>query len=191
MLLSKGDSLFEPVVASVGSPSEFRFAKLPANSMQRGRFHMHNSSAKMDNDAYGKYVAQKAPKSRTLRNTIWAYIIGGIICCVGEGIFLMFEQLGFEKDNAKLLSSVSLIFLGSLLTALHVYDKIAKLAGAGTLVPITGFANSITAPAMEFKSEGLICGMGAKMFIIAGPVLAYGATASVIYGVVIWLMGLF
>ena len=150
-----------------------------------------NSVNKMDNKAYGDYVAQKSPKSRTLHNTVWAYIIGGAICCIGEGLFLFFEHFGFEKDNAKLLSSVSLIFLGSLLTVLHVYDKIAKLAGAGTLVPITGFANSITAPAMEFKSEGLICGMGAKMFIIAGPVLAYGATASVIYGVVLWLTGLF
>lgn len=160
----------------------------------KGAFFMSNSKPKasanrMDNEAYGNYVARKAPKSKTLRNTAWAFIIGGLICCVGEALFLMYEHIGFEKDNAKLLSSVSLIFLGSLLTALHVYDKIAKFAGAGTLVPITGFANSVTAPAMEFKSEGLICGMGAKMFIIAGPVLAYGVTSSTIYGVVLWLMG--
>ena len=142
----------------------------------------------MTNKEYGDYVEKKAPKSHIVRNTWHAFIIGGLICCLGECFTLLFKHCGAEEDAAKLLSSVALIFLGSALTALHVYDKLAKLAGAGTLVPITGFANSITSPAMEFKFEGLICGMGAKMFIIAGPVLVYGVTSSVLFGVIHWFL---
>jgi stage V sporulation protein AC len=140
---------------------------------------------KMTKEEYGDYVEQKAPKSRLLTNSLRAFASGGLICCVGEVLVLLYTRAGLAEENVKLLTSITLIFLGSLLTAFRVYDKIAKWAGAGTLVPITGFANSVAAPAMEFKSEGMITGMAAKMFIIAGPVLVFGITASAIFGVIL------
>ncbi|MDR0904808.1 MAG: stage V sporulation protein AC [Oscillospiraceae bacterium] len=141
----------------------------------------------MTKEEYGDYVEQKAPKSRLLGNSLRAFASGGLICCIGEGLILLYKHVGLGDENAKLLTSITLIFLGTLLTAFHVYDKIAKWAGAGTLVPITGFANSVASPAMEFKSEGMIAGMAAKMFIIAGPVIVFGITASAIFGVIYWL----
>ena len=116
-----------------------------------------------------------------------AFVIGGGICALGQGMLELFRLLGFEETDAKTLVSVSLIFLGVLLTALGVYDKIAKHAGAGTLVPITGFANAVSSPAIEFKTEGFVTGLGAKMFIIAGPVIVYGVSAATIYGGALWV----
>lgn len=131
------------------------------------------------------------PKSPVLKNCIWAFLVGGLICTIGEAVVQLAENGGFNEDMARLLCSVTLIFLSVLLTGLKVYDNIAKHAGAGTLVPITGFANSIASPAIEFKSEGLVLGMGAKMFSIAGPVLTYGITASVLYGLILYIVSLF
>jgi len=139
---------------------------------------------KMTNQEYSKYVDKKSPPSPMLGNLIKAFIIGGIICCIGQAINGVFKAIGYDELNAGAAASAVLIFLGVLLTALKVYDKIARFAGAGTLVPITGFANAIAAPAIEFKSEGIIMGLCAKMFVIAGPVLVIGITASAIYGVI-------
>jgi stage V sporulation protein AC len=119
------------------------------------------------------------------QNMIWAFVIGGIICCIGQFISNGYEKVGLTKAEVSSATSITMIFLGALLTGLNVYDNIAKKGGAGTLVPITGFANSIVSPAMEFKSEGFILGMSAKLFAVAGPVLVFGISASILYGIVL------
>lgn len=128
-----------------------------------------------------------SPNSKTAVNCLKAFLIGGLICCIGQALTNLYLSLNLSQTNARTLTSVSLVFLGGLLTSIGIYDNIAKHAGAGTLVPITGFANSIVAPAIEFKSEGFVLGLGAKMFVIAGPVLVYGITASVIFGILYFL----
>ena len=143
----------------------------------------------MTNQEYRKYVAKRCPPSPLGRDMFRAFVSGGLICALGQGILTLWGLAGLEEENAAGATSVTLIFLGVLLTGLGVYDRLAKFCGAGTLVPITGFANSIASPALEFKSEGLVAGMAAKMFVIAGPVLVYGLTASVVYGVVLVLLG--
>jgi stage V sporulation protein AC len=122
---------------------------------------------------------------------VLAFLVGGAICTLGQFLVNLFLQFGLELKDARSFVSISLIFLSALLTALKVYDNIAKHAGAGSLVPITGFANSIVAPAMEFKSEGYIIGIGGKMFVIAGPVLVYGIAASIVYGLIVWAFHLY
>ncbi len=144
----------------------------------------------MNAQEYAKIVQKNMPKSKTAVNCLRAFLIGGGICALGQGIFELYRLWGVDEALAKTLTSVTLIFLGILLTALGVYDKLARKAGAGTLVPITGFANAMSSPAIEFKTEGFITGVGAKMFIIAGPVLVYGVSASVIYGAVLWALHL-
>ena len=141
----------------------------------------------MTNEEYGKYVKRMSPDSPVGRDLFHAFWIGGLICAVGELILTGWDALGLSEQDAATATSASLIFLGALLTGLGVYGKIAKMAGAGTLVPITGFANSIVSPAIEFRSEGFVLGVGAKMFVIAGPVLVYGISASVLYGVIYWV----
>ncbi|SMC56263.1 stage V sporulation protein AC [Papillibacter cinnamivorans] len=141
----------------------------------------------MTNQEYQQYVASKAQKSPIVKNTLWAFAVGGLICTAGQGLLNLYQYYGLDKQDASAGVTVSLIFLSALLTGLKVYDKIAKFAGAGTLVPVTGFANSIVSPALEFKSEGFILGMSAKMFVIAGPVLVFGISASVIYGLLLLL----
>lgn len=140
---------------------------------------------------YDKIVKKNSPKSKLFTNCIKAFLIGGAICTLGQILFNLYMRLGLDEKMSKTLVSVSLIFLGILLTAVGVYDKIAKHGGAGTLVPITGFANAVSSPAIEFKSEGYISGLGAKLFIIAGPVIVYGVSASIIYGVIYWITTLF
>ena len=138
---------------------------------------------KMTKKEYGNYVKKKAPKSPLIANLAKAFVSGGIICCVGQALINGFKSAGLEQESAGTATSITLVFVGALLTGLKVYDNLAKFSGAGTLVPITGFANSVAAPALEFKSEGIIMGMSAKMFIIAGPVIVFGITASIIYGI--------
>ena len=145
----------------------------------------------MNKQQYAKIVEKNSPKSKSGVNCLKAFLVGGAICAVGQGLTDLYIALGLNKDDAATLCSVSLIFVGVLLTALRVYDNIAKHAGAGTLVPITGFANAVSSPAIEFKSEGLITGLGAKMFVIAGPVIVYGVIAAVIYGGILFIAGLF
>ena len=143
----------------------------------------------MTNQEYRKYVAGRCPPSPLGRDLFRAFFSGGLICAMGQGILALWGLAGLEEETAAGATSVSLVFLGALLTGLGVYDRLAKYCGAGTLVPITGFANSIASPALEFKSEGLVSGMAAKMFVIAGPVLVFGLSASVVYGVVLVLFG--
>jgi len=141
----------------------------------------------MTNEEYGAYVKKKSPNSKLFPDIIYAFAIGGAICCVGQLFLDIYTSLGFSKDISAIFESITLVFLGALLTGLGLYDDIAKVAGAGTLVPITGFANSVVAPAIEFKTEGFVTGTGAKMFIIAGPVIVYGISASIVYGIILWL----
>ena len=140
---------------------------------------------------YNKIVTKNSPKSKLFVNCIKAFLIGGAICTIGQGFTDLYAMLGAAEKDSKTLCSVTLIFIGILPTAIGVYDKIAKHGGAGTLVPITGFANAVSSPAIEFKSEGYIAGLGAKLFIIAGPVIVYGVSASIIYGFVLWILSLF
>jgi stage V sporulation protein AC len=140
---------------------------------------------------YKKMADKASPGTTYGKNMLTAFLVGGAICAAGQALANLYMQAGFEKKDAGTLVSISLIFISALLTAFQVYDNIAKHAGAGTLVPITGFANSIVAPAMEFKSEGYIIGIGSKMFVIAGPVLVYGTTAAILYGLIIWIFHLY
>ena len=136
---------------------------------------------------YGKLVKSMAPKSPLWKDCLNAFWIGGTICAIGQLFIMLYSYLGLEKEIASTCASVSLVVLSALLTGLSLYDNIAKYAGAGTLVPITGFANAISAPAIEFKTEGFVLGVGAKMFTIAGPVIVYGVSASVVYGFIYWI----
>lgn len=145
----------------------------------------------LTNREYSALSERLAPKSPILKDCLSAFWIGGLICTVGQLLTNAYFALGLAETDAQTLTSVTLIFLSALLTGLSVYDNIAKHAGAGTLVPITGFANSITAPAVEFKTEGFVTGLAVKMFTIAGPVLVYGLAASTVYGVIYWLTTLF
>lgn len=140
---------------------------------------------------YGKLVQEMAPKSPIKKDCFNAFWIGGLICALGQLIMNGYIALGLEKTDASTATSMTLVALSALLTGLSLYDNIAKYAGAGTLVPITGFANSVAAPAVEFKTEGFILGVGAKMFTIAGPVIVYGVSASVVYGLIYWITTLF
>ena len=140
---------------------------------------------------YGKLVKSMAPKSPLLKDCLNAFWIGGLICAVGQLLINGYTALGLEKTDASTAASMTLVALSALLTGLSLYDDIAKHAGAGTLVPITGFANSVAAPAVEFKTEGFVLGVGAKMFTIAGPVIVYGVSASVVYGLIYWITTLF
>lgn len=141
----------------------------------------------MTNKEYGEYVNGKSKPSPILKNLIWAFVIGGLICTVGQGLLNLYKKAGLTAEDAGSAVSMTLIFAAALLTGLGLFDKLAKRAGAGTLVPITGFANAVAAPAIEFKTEGLVLGLAAKMFTIAGPVLACGLTASVIYGLIYYI----
>ena len=145
----------------------------------------------MTEKEYGALVKDMMPKSPVWKDCLNAFWIGGLICTLGQLILNGYLALGMEKQDAGTAMSMTLVAISALLTGLSLYDNIAKYAGAGTLVPITGFANSITAPAVEFKTEGFILGVGAKMFTIAGPVIVYGVSASVIYGLIYWITTLF
>ena len=149
--------------------------------MPKGVFLMN-----MSKKEYNAYVQRLAPKSPIWKDLLNAFWTGGLICVLGQLIQNGWAAAGLDKDAAGSATAISLIFLSAVLTALSVYNCIAKFAGAGTLVPITGFANSVVSPAMEYRSEGLVTGMAAKMFTIAGPVIVYGTVASVLYAVIYW-----
>ena len=143
----------------------------------------------MKNDEYKQYSDSRQPRSNMLGNMFKAFWVGGVICCIGQLINDLFMQQGLNRPDASSAASVTLVLIGALLTGFGLYDRMAKYAGGGTLVPITGFANSVVAPALEFKTEGFVTGTAAKMFIIAGPVIVYGIGASVIYGLILCLIG--
>lgn len=140
---------------------------------------------------YAEMVKKASRPSPKVKDFICAFVIGGLICVIGQLFTELYNMLGLSSTVVKMLVPCSLIFLSSLLTGLKIYDKIARHAGAGTLVPITGFSNAITSPAIEFKAEGFVLGVGAKMFTIAGPVIVYGTAASVVYGIIYWITTLF
>ena len=141
----------------------------------------------MTEKRYEKLVGELAPRSPIWKDCLNAFWIGGLICVLGQALMGLYGYWGLEKEDAGTAASMTLVTLSALLTGLSLYDDIAKHAGAGTLVPITGFANSVAAPAVEFKTEGFVLGVAAKMFTIAGPVIVYGLAASVVYGVIYWL----
>ena len=141
----------------------------------------------MSKKEYNRYVARLAQKSPLGKDLLRSFLVGGLICVIGQLILNGFTALDLSEQDAAAATSVSLVFLSAVLTGLSVYDDIAKFAGAGTLVPITGFANAVVSPAIEFKAEGFITGMAAKMFTIAGPVIVYGTVASILYGIVYYL----
>lgn len=145
-----------------------------------------------NNKQYSQMVKKQSPPSPKLKDCALAFLVGGTICVLGQLLLELYSTtLALDEERAKVAVTVSLIFLSALLTALKIFNKIAKFAGAGTLVPITGFANAVVSPAIEFKAEGFVLGVGANMFKIAGPVIVYGTIASVIYGVVYWVTSLF
>ena len=143
----------------------------------------------MSKKEYNRYVARLAQKSPLGKDLLRSFLVGGLICAIGQLILNGFTALELSEQDAAAATSVSLVFLSAVLTGLSVYDDIAKFAGAGTLVPITGFANAVVSPAIEFKAEGFVTGMAAKMFIIAGPVIVYGTVASVLYGLILVIFG--
>ena len=145
----------------------------------------------MTEKEYGKLVKDLSPKSPIVKDCIFAFLIGGAICALGQVFINLYSWLELDETQASTAASMTLVALSALLTGLSLYDNIAKYAGAGTLVPITGFANAIASPAIEFKTEGFILGVGAKMFTIAGPVIVYGISAGVVYGLIYWIMTLF
>ncbi len=141
----------------------------------------------MTEKQYSELVSELAPKSPLWKDCLNAFWIGGLICTLGQVLVNWYGSMGLEKQDASTAASMSLVVLSALLTGFSLYDNIAKHAGAGTLVPITGFANSIAAPAVEFKTEGFILGVGAKIFTIAGPVIVYGLSASVVCGIIYYI----
>ena len=145
----------------------------------------------ISNEEYSELAKRVSPPSSMTKTIPMAFLIGGGICVLGEALLNMYGALGFSQDNSAALTSMTLIFLSALFTGLKLYDRLAQHAGAGTLVPITGFANSVVSPALDFKTEGFVLGLGAKMFTIAGPVLVYGISASIIYGIIYYIVKLF
>ena len=141
----------------------------------------------MTEKQYDQFVKELSPRSPVWRDCLWAFCVGGGICTLGQVFINWYTSLGLAKQEASGAASMTLVAIAALLTGLSLFDNIAKHAGAGTLVPITGFANAIAAPAVEFQTEGMILGTAAKMFTIAGPVIVYGVSASVVYGIVYWL----
>ena len=139
---------------------------------------------------YTQYVKRLSPRSPLAKDLVCSFCIGGLICALGQLILNRWTMTGLDERAAGTATSISMIFLSAVLTGLSLYDNIAKVAGAGTIVPITGFANSVVSPAIEFKAEGFITGMAAKMFVIAGPVIVYGTVASVVYGLILMIFGL-
>lgn len=142
----------------------------------------------MSRDEYKKYVDKMSPNSKIVRNFFRAYLVGGLICVVGQVFINTFKQMGFDTDIVASLTSIVMVFLGVLFTGLNIYDELGRFAGAGSIVPITGFANSIASPAMEYRSEGYVLGIGARMFLVAGPVLVYGYSSSIIAGILHYLI---
>ncbi len=141
--------------------------------------------------SYKKRIKTRTPKSKILKNSSMAFLIGGTICLFGELLSSLFIRLGIKEDDAYLLVTVSLIFIASILTGFGVFDKIARHAGAGTLLPVTGFANAVVSPALDTKSEGLVLGVGAKIFTVAGPVILYGVLSGTILGIIYFVTNTF
>lgn len=146
---------------------------------------------KLTNTEYSSLAKECSPNTKYYKTLPMAFVIGGLICCLGQALTNLYTILGLDETQAGTMTSVTLVFLSALFTGTGLYGRLAKAAGAGTLVPITGFANAVVSPALEFKTEGYILGVGAKIFIIAGPVIVYGLAASVLYGIILYITQLF
>ncbi len=144
---------------------------------------------KMTKKEYMEWSQKEAPKTNKGKNMVMAFLVGGIICTIGQVANMLLQNAGMIKEDASTVTTLIMIFLGAFLTGLNIYDNIGKIGGAGAAIPVTGFANSIVSPAMEYKKEGYIMGVGAKMFLIAGPVLVYGIVASILCGILYYLFG--
>ena len=144
----------------------------------------------LSNEQYKKYAKQNAEKSPILKDCIWAFVIRGLICAIAQILLSIYTAIGINEKEAKLLTPCTIIFITAILTGLGIFDRIAKHAGAGTLVPISGFANAVVSEAMDCRAEGWILGLGAKIFTLAGPVILYGTVSGVIYGFIYWLWGI-
>ena len=144
---------------------------------------------KMTKEEYQRYVARKAQKSPIVKDTACAFLIGGGICVIGQAILNLARRQGLDQTEAGTVTTICLVGLSALLTGLNLYNKIARFGGAGTLVPVTGFANAVVSPAIDFRAEGFVTGMAAKMFLVAGPVLVFGTVAAALYGAVLLLLG--
>lgn len=149
---------------------------------------LKQATSAAEQQAYKRLVNETKPKPTVARNAFWAFVIGGIICVIGQLFIYLYSYLGLGRTDASSATSITLIFLAALFTGLGIYDNIGKLAGAGSIVPITGFANSMVAPALEFKREGMVLGTAASLFSIAGPVLVYGFVAAWIIGLIYYLI---
>ena len=150
-----------------------------------------NAASTVKKETYKKYAEAMSPRSPLLKNSVWAFLIGGFICAVGQALLALYGNVfGMGEREAGTLCSVTLVFVAAILTGIGVFDNIARRAGAGTLVPITGFANSVVSSAIDSRSEGLVLGVGAKIFVVAGPVLLYGVLSGVIYGVIYYFLGM-
>ncbi|MBQ3064597.1 MAG: SpoVA/SpoVAEb family sporulation membrane protein [Clostridia bacterium] len=146
----------------------------------------------MDNKSYARFVRARAPRSPIARNCLWAFLVGGGICLLGEGLNQIFTRAaGMTTDTAGTVTAIILIFIAVALTGIGLFDRIARFAGGGTLVPITGFANAVASSAIDARAEGFVLGVGAKIFTVAGPVLLYGTAAGALYGLIYWLSGIF
>ena len=146
----------------------------------------------MDSRSYARFVRARAPRSPILKNCLWAFLVGGGICLFGEGLNQIFTRLaGMTVEGAATVTAIALIFIAVLLTGIGLFDRIARFAGGGTLVPITGFANAVASSAIDARAEGFVLGVGAKIFTVAGPVLLYGTAAGALYGLIYWLSGIF
>jgi len=146
---------------------------------------------KKRNDKYNEYVSKMTPKSRKWPSLLWAFLIGGLICIIGEGLYLLYDQViftGYEGNYIGALVSSTLIVIASIMTGFGIYDKLGTFAGGGSLVPITGFSNSVTSAAMEHRKEGIVFGTCANMFKIAGPVIVFGAALSMLVGFIYWIL---
>lgn len=146
---------------------------------------------RFDKNAYAALVKKRAARSPCLKNCLFAFLTGGVLCLLAQALSRLYASLGWPEEVAAPMVTVSMILLSAVLTFLGVFDRIARFAGAGTLLPVTGFANAVVSPAMDNKSEGYVMGVGAKMFTVAGPVIVYGTAAAVVYGVLYWITGLF
>ena len=141
----------------------------------------------MTKKEYGEYVKGKCPPSPHGKNMVLAFLVGGAICCLGQAIGDLYQMWGLTQEDASTAVSMTLVALSTFFTALGLYHKLARYAGAGTLVPITGFANAVASPAIDFRAEGLITGTAVKMFTVAGPVIVFGTAASIVYGLIYWI----
>lgn len=164
--------------------------KLTVQARKMSDFRKEEKKMKMTDNEYDSLAKKFSPNTKMYKTLPMAFIIGGLICCVGQGFMNIYKSFGMNMSDAGVMTSITMVFLSAVFTGFGLYDRLAKVGGAGTLVPITGFANAVVSPALEFKTEGYVLGTGAKMFVIAGPVIVYGLCASVLYGIILYLVRL-